>query len=203
MSKWKFTPCYLPEWNNSEERVLFVAAEPNGQNPHSGILDMGHWFKTAAPENKYYTNSQFYTRCKIILDGINGNQKGFNNFRFMDLKATQGGAEASQDIVLNYVKDNIIEVVKYFNSTDQSFGLSPHIIVLLGNTAQSVFVKCIKPEIKNTKIKWVGMPHPSHTVGYEGLQYASKHIKKNLKLLNEPAKKWVYKKDNFDNWVNI
>jgi hypothetical protein len=170
MSKWKFTPYDLNKWNNSNERVLLVAAEPNGQNPHSGILDMGNWFETATPKNKYHANPQFYKRCKKILDGINGGQKGFDNFRFMDLKATQGGAEASPDDVLKYVKDNMIEVVKYFDSTDQSFGLSPHIIVLLGNTAQSVFVKCIKPRIKNTEIKWVGMPHPSHTVGYEGLQ---------------------------------
>jgi hypothetical protein len=121
----------------------------------------------------------------------------------MDLKATQGGAEASPHKVLEYVQTHMDEVIRYFNSTDESFGLSPHSILLLGNTAQSVFVKLVRPKITNNEIKWIGMPHPSHTVGYDGLRYASERIIEYLKPINQSGKKWVYKKDKFNNWVNI
>jgi hypothetical protein len=73
-----------------------------------------------------------------MLNGING-KNGFDNFKFMGLKATQGGEKANKKAVSYYVKDNLNEVTKYFNSTDEDFGLSPHIIVLLGNTTQSIF----------------------------------------------------------------
>ena len=95
MTKWIFTPYDLNQWNKSTNRVLFVAAEPNGEQPNSGIPDMGDWFRTASPKNKHHGNLQFYKTPKIMLDGINGGDKGFSNFRFMDLKATQGGANAS------------------------------------------------------------------------------------------------------------
>ena len=205
MSKWIFTPYNLNQWNKSTNRVIFVAAEPNGEQPNSGIPDMGDWFRTANHENKFHSNRQFYDRCKIMLDGINGGNKGFYNFRLMDLKATQGGANASPDEVLQYVQTHIIEVMRYFDSDsiDESFGLSPHVIVLLGNTAQSVFVKLLRQKITNKEIKWIGMPHPSHTVGYEGLKYASERITENLKPINQSGKRWIYKKDKPDNWVNI
>jgi hypothetical protein len=137
---WKFTPYDLDKWNKAEERILFVAHEPNGDNPY-GEEDMGHWFKTA-PHNNFYKNEPFYRRCEIILNGING-KNGFDNFRFMDLKATQGGGKADKKAVSDYVKDNLNEVIKYFNSIDTDFGLSPHIIVLLGNIAQSIFSELI------------------------------------------------------------
>ena len=57
--KWNFTPYDLAAWNNSKERVLFVAAEPNGNNPNSGIPDMGDWFRTANSLNKYHNNKLF------------------------------------------------------------------------------------------------------------------------------------------------
>ncbi|MGZ8947459.1 MAG: hypothetical protein ACXW1W_18795 [Methylococcaceae bacterium] len=75
MDSWKFTPYDINKWNKAEERILFVASEPNGDQPNSGILDMGDWFKTA-PQNNYHDNLQFFTRCKIMLNGING-KNGF------------------------------------------------------------------------------------------------------------------------------
>lgn len=198
MECWKFTPYDLDKWNKAEERILFVASELNGENPNGGVLDMRHWFKTA-PQNNFYKNEQFYRRCEIILNGING-KNGFDNFRFMDLKATQGGGQANKMAVSNYVKDNLNEVSKYFNSTDTDFGLSPHIIVLLGNISQSIFLGHIRDKVNNKNLKWVGMPHPSHTVGYEGLEYASKKIREHLQPINQQAEKWVYDKYKFDNW---
>jgi len=47
------------------------------------------------------------------------------------------------------------------------------------------------------------MPHPSHTVGYEGLEYASKKIREHLQPINQQAEKWVYDKNKFDNWRRI
>ncbi len=223
MCRWDFTPYNLDKWNKAEERILFVGVEPNGENPHSG-KDMGRWFRTATPKNKYHTNPQFYTRCVIMLIGINNkfgfvnqpvdqntvlnyvknNPSIFGNFRFMDLKATQGGGQADKNIVSKYVEENIEEVAKYFNSTDRSFGLTPHIIVLLGNTTQLVFIKHIKKRLINDEnLKWVGMPHPSAQVGYEGLIEASKSIQQHLKPINQQAEKWVYDKNNFNNWKTI
>ena len=38
--KWKFTPYNLIKWNRSDNRIMLVATEPNGDNPNSGLLDM-------------------------------------------------------------------------------------------------------------------------------------------------------------------
>ena len=203
LCKWRFTPYDLNQWNKSTNRVLFVAPEPNGEQPNSGIPDMGNWFITASPKNNYHGNQRFYNPHKIMLDGINGGDKGFSNFRFMDLKATQGGAKASYKEILEYVQTHPDEIMKYFNSTDESFGLSPHIIVLLGDHAQKVFVKLVKQKITNKEIKWIGMPHPSSYTSGDGWRYASKRITENLKPINQSGKRWSYKKDNFDDWGNI
>jgi len=34
MYRWKFTPYNLDKWNSAKERILFVAPEPNGDNPN-------------------------------------------------------------------------------------------------------------------------------------------------------------------------
>jgi|GEM_PF-4664677 hypothetical protein len=200
MDCWEFTPYDIYKWNKAEERILFVAPEPNGENPN-GKKDMGHWFKFA-PQHNFYNNEPFYRRCEIMLNGING-KNGFDNFRFMDLKATQGGSQADLTAVSDYVEDNMSDVIKYFNSTDTNFGLSPHIVVLLGNTAQSIFSELIKEKVNDKNLKWIGMPHPSHTVSYKGLEDASNKIREHLKLITQSAEKWVYDKDNFDNWRRI
>jgi len=82
--------------------------------------------------------------------------------------------------------------------------LAPHIIVLLGNTAQSVFIGCIRKQLINDKtLKWIAMPHPSAQIAYDGLEEASKKIREHLKPINEDAEKWVYQLDNFDDWRSI
>lgn len=209
MTRWEFTPYNLDKWNKSNERILFVAAEPNGEQPNSGTLDMGEWFREAK-NNNYFKNKRFFRRCEIILSGILGDKSAdslFDNFRFMDLKATSGGHQADQDDVVKYVKDNFDEVFKYFDSSDEDFGLSPHIIVLLGNTAQRVFVSEIRPVlIKKQNSEWVGMPHPSHTVSYKSLEIACENIRtKRLKNIKEKAFKWTYfkkkePKDDDSDW---
>jgi hypothetical protein len=197
-----------------EQRILFVASEPNGEQPNGGIPDMGDWFRTANEENNYHGNPQFFMRCVIMLNGINGkctgqayvkNDADFNNFRFMDLKATQGSPQADPTAVSDYVEENMNNVIQYFNSTDTNFGLSPHIIVLLGNPAQSIFISCIRDKVVNNEnLKWIAMPHPSHTVGYEGLEFASKKIRKHLQPINQQqVEKWIYDKNKFDNWRRI
>ena len=151
---------------------------------------MGDAFRTANEVNNYHNNRRFFERCKIMLNGIDDKNTGnvFDNFRFMDLKATQGGSQADPTAVSDYVEDNMNDVIKYFNSTDTNFGLSPHIIVLLGNIAQSVFISCIRKQVINDKnLKWIGMPYPSHTVGYVGLEDASKKIREHLKPINQQA----------------
>ncbi|UOA09761.1 uracil-DNA glycosylase family protein [Methylobacter sp. S3L5C] len=206
MDSWKFTPYDINQWNKAEERILFVASEPNGDKPNSGILDMGDWFRTAAPKNKYHKNKPFFRRCEIMLNGINDKNIGniFDNFRFMALNPIQGDPTPGSNTVSDYVTNNMNEVIKYFNSTDKKFGLAPNIIVLLGNTAQSVFIGCIRKQLINDKsLKWIAMPHPSAQIAYDGLEMASKKIREHLKPINEDAEKWVYQLDNFDDWRSI
>lgn len=127
----------------------------------------------------------------------------FSNFRLLDLKATQGiGKAPEKNIVSLYVKDNFDEVIKHFNSTDNNFGLSPHIVVLLGRDVQSIFSEHMKNRLKDKSLKWVGMPHPSPSsaVSYEGLIYASQHIRQYLKPIDERGYRWTYNKNNFDDW---
>ncbi len=206
MNRWSFSPYNLDKWNDAKERILFVAPEPNGDNPNSGVLDMGDWFRNAR-DNGYYKNKPFFRRCEIILTGILGAETTgdvFNSLRFVDLKAIQGGAKPDREDVMEYVVRNISDVTKYFNSTDRAFGLSPHIVVLLGRIAQPVFVRCIRHKImNNSNIRWVGMPSLSHMVSYVGLRYASGNIRQHLKPINEPAEKWVYRKNDFDVWLGI
>ena len=164
--KWNFTPYNLEKWNNAKDRILFVAAEPNGNNPNNGT-DMGEWFRTANPENKYHNNKLFYNRCKIILNGVLIEKNicnPFNNFRFMDLKATQGGAKSSEKEISEYVYSNKGEVLKYFISNDKNFGIAPNILIILGNYAQNVFSKIVRPlllEKQSFQLQYIYMPHPS------------------------------------------
>lgn len=201
---WEFTPYNLHEWNIAQERIIFVALEPNGNNPNPG-RDMGEWFRTASPENNFHNNPQFFRRCEIMLNGINIEIQGniFNNFRFMDLTAIEGGPVPNPGAVEDYVRDNMCEVIRYFNSTDEDFGLSPHLIVLLGNTVQSIFSSLLRPKLMHTDLNWVAMPHPSAQVGYEGLTYASQRIRQHVRPINRPARKWVYHRENFDDWRDI
>jgi hypothetical protein len=208
MTRWEFTPYNIVEWNNSSERILFVAAEPNGEQPNGGNYDMGEWFRTAKQDNNFHNNERFFRRSEIILTGIlNGENIDdvFGCFRFMDLKATSGCAKSDLSEIENYVINNLNEVIKYFNSTDKKFGLSPHIIVLLGNAAQSIFKRLLRPRLmNNSSLQWVGMPHPSHTVDYEALAKASAEIRKHLNpITNRTTNKWIYQKGNLNNWKSI
>jgi len=164
MNNWVFTPYNLDQWNASDSRILFVAPEPNGDNPNSGVLDLGDWFRTANERNSFHSNKLFFNRTKIILDGIlEGEPKdNFGHFRFMDLKATSGGSKAKPKEVSDYVKNNRQDVLEYFISKDKAFGLKPHIIVILGSNTFEIFNREIKKYLlKDKNIKWVCMPHPS------------------------------------------
>jgi hypothetical protein len=194
-TKWRFTPHEIKTWNKSDSRILFVATEPNGENPNSGILDMGDWFRTANKDNKYHGNKLFHNRCKMILGGVLGYESpsNFDNFRFMDLKATPGGSISNKNEIANYIQTNINEVVEYFVSQDDEFGLYPHIIVLLGNSAYELFLKYIREFIleENPQLKWVCMPHPSaQTVANELLSLACSEIPEKLEFIDRIPNKW-------------
>jgi hypothetical protein len=183
---WTFTPFNLKVWNESNKRVLFVAAEPNGEKPNGGA-DMGEWFRTANELNKWYNNKPFYRRCEIILEGIFGesSNENFNHFRFVDLKSDAGGAVAHKNEMLDYLKDesNFNKVLQYFISNDPTLGLAPNIIVILGGHAQDIFKNYIKPElvILSPEVRYVFMTHPSaRTVSYEYLSKYSEEINERL-----------------------
>ena len=196
--KWEFTPYDLHEWNKSDSRILLVASEPNGGNPNSGTLDMGDWFRTANRSNKYHSNKLFYDRCKMILDGILKAelQSNFNHFRFIDLKATSGGAKSKKSDIANYITSNMFEVTQYFVSKYENSGLHPHIVVLLGNSAYELFSKLLLNAVRkeNPELQWIQMPHPSaQTVANDLLRGACSEISENLTPVSQKAHKWFCK----------
>lgn len=208
--KWDFTPYDLESWNKAKERILFVAAEPNGNNPNSGTPDMGEWFKTATPLNKYHSNKLFYNRCEIILEGaLAGKHPGnhFKNFRFMDLKATQGGAASSVHEVSEYVRSNILEVMKYFTSKDERFGIAPTVLIILGNNAQQVFSDTVRPVLLKNNVahlQYIFMPHPSaQTIANDLLEKASHEISTKLSPLAAQPYKWFCNGRNKYGWLKI
>lgn len=208
--KWDFTPYDLQSWNEAKSRILFVAAEPNGNNPNSGKPDMGDWFRTATPLNKYHSNKLFHNRCKIILEGaLKGENivNPFKNFRFMDLKATQGEAESSEKEMSDYVHTNLCEVLRYFNSEDRQFGVAPSILIVVGKNAQNVFSNTVKPlllEKKITKLQHVYMPHPSaQTVVNDLLKNASFEIPQKLSPLTEQPYKWFCRGRKQNGWIKL
>ena len=208
MAKWTFSPYNIDAWNSSNSRIMIVAPEPNGDNPNSGNLDMGDWFRTANHTNKFHKNKLFYNRCKMILDGIfeNEDHENFNHFRFVDLKATSGGAQSNKQEISDYVSENLDEVMKFFISNNEEFGLHPHYIVLVGNITYDIFSKYIQPELikNNSKISWVCMPHPSaQTVANEPLKNACYEIKQKLKLISEKPYKWYCRGKNNFGWQEI
>lgn len=193
--KWEFTPYDLQKWNNSISRVLFVATEPNGGNPNSGTLDMGDWFRTANPSNNYHSNKLFHNRCKMILDGILRTDlpSNFNHFRFMDLKATSGGAVSTKSAIADYIKSNRREITEHFVSKDKNFGLSPHVLVLLGNSAYKLFSELLCDTVTkdNPELQWIQMPHPSaQTVANDLMREACNEISEYLTSIDQKAYKW-------------
>lgn len=203
---WKFTPYNLQEWNKSGSRVLFVATEPNGDNPNGGIKDMGNWFRTANEKNKYHSNKLFHNRCRMILNGVlkSDCESNFNHFRFMDLKATAGGASSKKNEIANYIKDNKQDIIKYFVSEDESFGLRPHLTVLLGNLAYELFSRHLRTEVQkeNKELRWVQMPHPSaQTVHNDSLLEACGEINNHLWTIDKVPDKWFCKGRANCGWV--
>ena len=105
--KWQFTPHSLDAWNESDRRILFVAAEPNGAQSNV-CPDMGAWFRTALVSS-FLNNKQFYDRARITLSGMMGRDDDdiFDHFRFFILKATRGVSEANVKVVRDYVRENL------------------------------------------------------------------------------------------------
>jgi hypothetical protein len=124
-------------------------------------------------------------------------KKLFSHLRFMDLKATQGGAASSLNQVIDYVNSNLDEVLEFFLSDDEGFGVAPTIIVVLGNNAQNVFEATVKPILikKNaTLIDHVYMPHPSaQTVVNQHLEKASSEIRSKLAPISSIPFRWFCK----------
>jgi len=205
--KWEFTPYNLQEWNKSDSRILLVATEPNGDNPNSGTLDMGDWFRTADESNNYHSNRRFYNRCKLILDGIRGTESpsNFNHFRFMDLKATSGGSKSTKNQIADYIQSSRLEVTEYFTSKNEKAGLHPRIVVLLGNSAYELFSELLRDSVRkdNPELQWIQMPHPSaQTVDNALLRQACDEIRNHLTPISQRANKWFCRGKSNYGWTN-
>jgi hypothetical protein len=140
---------------------------------------------------------------------LNGNnlKNAFENFRLTDLKDNSEVGRANLNKIQEHVKSNLDEVIKYFNSTDEKFGLSPHPVVLLGSKAQLIFKKLIKPELLQAMccldLMCIGMPHPTAMIGNDALEFAGIQIQKHLKPIQGDIKRWRYSKNNHDIWESI
>jgi len=183
----------------SSLRTLFVATEPNGGNPNSGVLDMGDWFRTANQSNNYHSNKRFHSQYRMILDGILRTESGsnFSHFRFMDLKATGGGAKSKESDIVNYIESKALEIAQYFFSRNENFGLRPHAIVLLGNSAYDLFSAQVFDTLRkyNPGLKWVQMRHPSaRTVANDLLRSACTGINVHLTSIDQRVHKWFCKR---------
>ena len=206
MSKaiWTFSPYNEEIYNKSKTRVMFVGADPNGAKKHK-IKDMGEWF-IIAPQGR---KNLFYTRTKIILDGVLGHipeTERMNHMRFVDLKIYEGGPKAKQKDVWKAVKEHSPDVKAFFNGTD-----FPHYIVFVGGIAHNVFKKIKKSDEEqfkdffNENSKAVFMPHPSSMISTEALASASEinlSIKKKENKFRSINKcehfwKWGYNKQRW------
>lgn len=164
---------------------MLIAVEPNGENPNNGKFDMGDWFRTANLSNQFHGNKLFYNRCKMIFNGIFEIEDNsvFNHFRFLDLKATAGTAKADENEITDYVSKNSEEILKFFISKDESFGLYPNLIVLLGNKAYDIFTTTLQSKISfaNQGLYCICMPHPSHpNMSNDFFRVACSEINQNL-----------------------
>ena len=213
---WTFKPYHREVWNKSKTRVMFVVAEPNGDNGHD-IKDMGKWFREIPEDNK----NNFYKRTVTMLKGILGHIKDRSideenkkidqhydrlvHMRFVDFKIEEGGSKAKLKDVWEAVKEHSPDVKAFFNGTD-----FPHYIVFVGGIAHSVFKKIIRSDEEqfkdffNENSKAVFMPHPSSMISTEALASASEinlNIKKENKFRSinkcEHFCKWSYNKERW------
>jgi len=205
-TEWRFTPYDLEKWNSSTSRVIMVATEPNGGNPNSGYPDMGDWFRTANSANKYHRNKLFHNRCKLMLSGALGvsDNTVFDHLRFVDLKATEGGASSDKREIRQYLLRNISDVIRYFVSEDEKFGKYPHKIILLGNSAFMLFDQYVLPHLMERprkKQQWICMPHPSaQTVANDMLERACLEMPYRFRPLTERPFKWFCRGRSNSGW---
>ena len=144
----------------------------------------------------------------MILNGIFESecQSNFNHFRFMDLTAEAGGATPNRAVITDYIRANQHDILQYFVSEDEDFGLHPHIIVVLGNLAYELFYKHLRADVvkRNPELMWIQMPHPSaQTVHNESLHSACKEINQHLNPINLGADKWFCKGQNENGWLRL
>ena len=205
---WTFSPYNEEKYKKSKNRVMFVGAEPNGEKQFKDgkgkkieINDMGKWFRTGVE-----STGTFYKRTMIMLDGIlphiNDSQRK-DHMRFIDLKNTAGGSEATTDGIRTYIenKSNAKEVSNYFIDP-KTF---PHFVILLGGHVHTLFFEFRKNKKLSfhDKTKAVCMPHPKPREGTpEELKIASKNLNiKNLKNkfrpIMEPLWRWSIRTKNW------
>jgi hypothetical protein len=199
--RWTFQPACPQAFASSEPRVFLVGEEPNGDNwPRYEPRDMGYFFREGL-RTRGFGNVKFLRASLLCLDGVlrpltippwpewweNLTLAALllDHLLYLDLRAIEGGGrtkaagESKRSRVLQYVKNNLNEIVDYWDRW------KPSHTVLLGGIAREVFEKVVVRELRRRGIGVLrmGWPHPSAN-GYPEADVAK--LQKNFRPLDRP-----------------
>jgi len=159
MSNWTFNPPYPEVYYASDDRCLFIAAEPNGDNQRPDKKDMGEWLRHVPKTGtKFYRSlvsiAAMFENVDVNFKDETAAKKLLSKWRFIDLVSEEAGAQVQGDF-LSRVENNVSNTLNIISKDN------PGIIVVLGSHAQKAFEKILVPRMKGMKSQRVGMPHPS------------------------------------------
>lgn len=196
MKNWTFEPPYPDAYYGNENRCLFIAAEPNGDNQRPDRKDMGEWLR-----NVPKTGTKFYRSLVSLaaaFDGTNVDLKDFDaqsilgKWRFIDLVSEEAGAQVQGDF-LSRVENNATDTLDIISKDN------PGVIVVLGSHAQKAFERIIVPRLKGLKTKRLGMPHPSTRDG----GYVTREIAGDPTLMLRPLCETMMVFSHKKGWVRF
>ena len=192
MSTWTFDPPFPDVYHTSSRKKLFIAAEPNGDNERPTKRDMGEWIR-----NVPKTGTKFYRYLisisatfklvdidpREVLDPVDL----LGEWRFLDLVKEEAGSVVTGDF-RKRVQNNLLDTLEIITKDN------PEFIVLLGDHTQRSFEEIVAPHLVNTKVKRVGMPHPSSRVGgYINYKLVG-DPNEMLKIIHEPMMSYSHRK---------
>ena len=192
MTTWTFDPPFPDMYNISLGKKLFIAAEPNGDNDRPERRDMGEWIrnvpKTGTKFYRYLISISASFKCVDVdprgkIDPV----EFLGDWRFLDLVKEEAGSVVTGDF-RKRVQNNLLDTLEIITKD------APEFIVLLGDHTQRSFEELVAPHLANTRVKRLGMPHPSSRIG----GYISHKLvgdpNEMLKNIHEPMMSYSHRK---------